>query len=223
MADRTRLSAKDGNTLLRSGEGRSAAASVAGGGANQTNTLWIEGGFPPILAAVSDLYEILQISPNADQETVHRIYRVHAQRFHPDNQESGDAEKFRRIHEAYEILGDPEKRAAYDRDTLQNRSQPLPRAADGLVTEHEKRQQIVTILYRKRLANPDQPAMGLRELIDALGISREQIEFSLWYLKEGGYITRTDSARHSITMKGVELAESIVRDQPLKIDGIRVA
>ena len=170
-----------------------------------------------------DHYEALQISPNADSETINRVYRIQAQRFHPDNPETGDPVAFRALTEAYQQLGDPEKRAAYDRDALHNRSQPLPRAADGLATEHEKRQQIVTILYRKRLANPDQPAIGLRELIDALGIPREQIEFSLWYLKEGGYITRTDSARHSITMKGVELAESIARDQPLKIGGIRVA
>ena len=40
----------------------------------------------------SDYYEILQISPNADQETVRRIYKIQAQRFHPDNLESGDAE-----------------------------------------------------------------------------------------------------------------------------------
>ena len=33
-----------------------------------------------------DYYEVLQISPNADPDTVHRVYRLLAQRFHPDNQ-----------------------------------------------------------------------------------------------------------------------------------------
>ena len=67
--------------------------------------------------------------------------------------------------------------------------------------------------------------MGLRDLLDLLGIAREQLEFSLWYLKEGGYLLRTDSARHSITLKGVELIETLAaqRNQPLKIDDSRVA
>ena len=67
--------------------------------------------------------------------------------------------------------------------------------------------------------------MGLRDLLDLLGMSREQLEFSLWYLKEGGYLLRTDSARHSITLNGVELIETLAthRNQPLSIDDSRVA
>jgi hypothetical protein len=56
---------------------------------------------------------------------------------------------------------------------------------------------------------------------------REQLEFSLWYLKEGGYILRSDSAKHSITLKGVELIETLAASQrapqPLGIDDSRVA
>jgi DNA-binding IclR family transcriptional regulator len=85
--------------------------------------------------------------------------------------------------------------------------------------------EILTILYRKRLAQPDQPAMGLRDLLDLLGMPREKLEFSLWYLKEGGYLLRSDSARHSITLKGVELIETLAAhpNQSLKIDEPRVA
>ena len=61
-----------------------------------------------------DYYEVLQVSPNADPDTIHRIYRLMAQRFHPDNQETGDDTRFRAIHEAYTILSDPQKRAGYD-------------------------------------------------------------------------------------------------------------
>jgi curved DNA-binding protein CbpA len=178
-----------------------------------------------------DYYEALQISPNADQETVHRVYRVQAQRFHPDNQESGDAAAFRLIADAYQILSDPKKRADYDVQHRNSRHQAKREqfdeatASSTLAEEHKKRHEILTILYRKRLAHPDQPAMGLRDLLDLLGMPREQLEFSLWYLKEGGYLLRTDSARHSITLKGVELIETLAahRDQPLKIDDSRVA
>jgi curved DNA-binding protein CbpA len=176
-----------------------------------------------------DFYEILQISPNADQETVHRVYRLQAQRFHPDNRETGDAERFRLISDAYKALGDAQKRSAYDIEHRIRRD-PSPRHLDpttapSLADEHRKRHEILTVLYKKRLSAPDQPALGLRELLDLIGIPREQLEFSLWYLKEGGYLLRTDSARHSITLKGVELIESLAAhgEAPKTIDGSRVA
>jgi curved DNA-binding protein len=176
-----------------------------------------------------DYYEALQISPNADQETVHRVYRVQAQRFHPDNQDTGSASTFRLIADAYQILSDPKKRADYDMQHRNSRHQekrePLPEnPASTLADEHRKRHEILTVLYRKRLAQPDQPAMGLRDLLDGLGMTREQLEFSLWYLKEGGYLLRTDSARHSITLKGVELIETLAvhRNESRKIDDSRV-
>jgi curved DNA-binding protein len=173
-----------------------------------------------------DYYEVLQISPNADQETVYRVYRVQAQRFHPDNKQTGDAAAFRLISDAYQLLSDPKKRADYDvqhRNSRHQDKREFPAAT--LADEHRKRHEILTVLYRKRLAQPDQPAMGLRELIDVVGVQREQLDFSLWYLKEGGYLLRTDSARHSITLKGVELMEALAvqRGEPMKIDDSCVA
>ena len=58
-----------------------------------------------------DYYEVLQVSANAEPDTIHRIYRLLAQRFHADNQESGDSDRFHQIHEAYTVLSDPERRA----------------------------------------------------------------------------------------------------------------
>ncbi len=48
---------------------------------------------PPV-----DYYETLQISPNADADTVQRVFRMLAQRFHPDNKETGNADRFRALH-----------------------------------------------------------------------------------------------------------------------------
>jgi DnaJ-class molecular chaperone len=61
-----------------------------------------------------DYYEVLQISANAEPETVHRVYRLLAQRFHPDNIETGDEGKFHALSEAYQVISDPERRARYD-------------------------------------------------------------------------------------------------------------
>ncbi len=61
-----------------------------------------------------DYYEDLQVSSNADIETIERVYRLLAKRYHPDNNGTGNAEKFTRIKEAYNVLSDPEKRASFD-------------------------------------------------------------------------------------------------------------
>src|SRR6059058_5816447 len=61
-----------------------------------------------------DYYEALQISSTAEPETVHRVYRMLAQRFHPDNKETGNATRFRLVSEAYAVLSSAEKRARYD-------------------------------------------------------------------------------------------------------------
>lgn len=62
----------------------------------------------------TDYYEILQVSPAADQEIIERAFRLLAKRYHPDNQHTGDASKFTILVEAYRALSDPEKRAAYN-------------------------------------------------------------------------------------------------------------
>ena len=62
----------------------------------------------------TDYYEDLQISPNADNENLERVYRLLAKRYHPDNGQTGSVERFDMITQAYQILSKPEKRAAYD-------------------------------------------------------------------------------------------------------------
>src|ERR1700704_1879649 len=61
-----------------------------------------------------DYYEDLQVSSSAEPETIHRVYRLLAQQYHPDNGESGNDARFRVIAEAYQVLSDPIRRAQYD-------------------------------------------------------------------------------------------------------------
>lgn len=59
-----------------------------------------------------DFYNILGVSKTASQEEITKAYRKLAMRHHPDR--GGDAQKFQEISEAYDILGDPQKRTQYD-------------------------------------------------------------------------------------------------------------
>src|SRR5690242_14735543 len=62
----------------------------------------------------TDHYEVLQVSSRADADTIQRVFRHLAKRYHPDNTESGDAVRFKQIMESFQILSDPEQRARYD-------------------------------------------------------------------------------------------------------------
>jgi DnaJ-class molecular chaperone len=68
-----------------------------------------------------DLYAVLEVDRDADQEQIRRAYRLLLRRYHPDLQLSADPEaaraaahKMARILDAYGVLGDPRRRAAYD-------------------------------------------------------------------------------------------------------------
>ena len=63
-----------------------------------------------------DYYDILGVDRNADEQEIKRAYRKLALKYHPDkNPDDPNAEeRFKEINEAYEVLGDPQKRAKYD-------------------------------------------------------------------------------------------------------------
>jgi curved DNA-binding protein CbpA len=158
-----------------------------------------------------DYYEMLQVSSNAQSDTIHRVYRILAQQLHPDNPESGNEHQFRKLLEAYQVLSDPERRAAYDVQHHQYKKLCWQifgqNGVHGIEAEKRRRNGVLAALYRARIANPQNGGMTLNELEDLLSCPKEHLEFAMWFLKELQHIQRGDSGRYQITVKGAETAE----------------
>ena len=168
----------------------------------------------PVQEADADHYEILQIHPNAHPDTIHRIYRLLAQRYHPDNQETGSQEMFRALVRAFDVLSDPAKRAAYDLQHQELHRKRFRVAAasgngGGAATERAKRQALLAALYYRRVQEPASPSLSIFDLEECLGVPREHLEFTLWYVKERALITRSDNNRFQITVAGVDECERL--------------
>ena len=167
-----------------------------------------------------DYYEILQLSPRADIETIHRVFRIMAARFHPDNRESGDQEKFLQLSEAYRILSDPDRRAHYDRmrGTEPQRAIPVFQAkafVDDKEGEANRRLGVLCLLYASRRRDCEHPSLGLLELEEMMSIPREYLEFTLWYLKQKRYVETSEGADFQLTATGVDFVESHAPAQPM--------
>ena len=68
------------------------------------------------MARAADHYKTLGVDRKASQEEIKKAYRKLARQYHPDtNKDAGAEARFKQISEAYDVLGDPEKRKRYDR------------------------------------------------------------------------------------------------------------
>jgi curved DNA-binding protein CbpA len=175
---------------------------------------------------IPDYYELLQISPNAEPETVHRVYRLLAQRFHPDNQHTGDQARFRLLVDAYAVLSDPERRVQYDlgyNELRHRRWQPVAAADRGTTPveiEQIVRTTVLEVLYERRRIDPQHPGVFILDLEELTGHAREHLEFTVWYLTKKSYIMREDNSKLSITAEGVDYLEAqfIVHGQRKRLE-----
>jgi curved DNA-binding protein CbpA len=162
----------------------------------------------------ADYYEILQISPNAEPETVHRVYRLLAQRYHPDNAETGNDGQFRALNDAYRVLSDPEQRARYDVVHAKLRQERWRLVASGAEAENNFdaergiRLTVLEVLYTRRRLELDSPGLSPLDLEKLIGRPREHLEFTIWYLVQKKFVTRSDGAMLQITVEGVEYLEN---------------
>jgi curved DNA-binding protein CbpA len=157
-----------------------------------------------------DYYEFLQISPNADVDTIHRVYRFLAARLHPDNPETGDPEQFKLLRTAYDVLAEPVRRAEYDATRRRAAQEPYSREVDfmdNLEGELNRRLAVLAVLYHRRRSNAFMPEVSLAEIEERMGFPRDYLDFTMWYLQKKGYVAKADNAQFSLTADGVDFVE----------------
>jgi curved DNA-binding protein CbpA len=161
-----------------------------------------------------DHYEVLQVSRAAQPLIITKAYRLLAAFYHPDNKATGDRDAFHSVVDAYRVLSDPVRRAAYDRDTSHPSASrptnggPPERELSERRTEDERdlRRQLLRALYNVRRAEPHRPSLPLMVIPDLFGCSIDEAQFTLWYLRGKKFIEMTDDGM-VITVAGVDYVE----------------
>jgi hypothetical protein len=166
----------------------------------------------------TDHYEMLRLTPQADEDTIERVYRTLAVRFHPDNPSTGDPETFLRIREAYETLSNPARRAQYNalrqqvkgavRFRLQGRE-----FFDGVRGEQNRRMAALCLLYRQRISSCASPGLTVLDLEQLTGCTREELGSALWYLCEKNWATVGETTDYRITAEGFDMVESKLEER----------
>jgi curved DNA-binding protein CbpA len=146
-----------------------------------------------------DLYDILGLSDQATQDEARSAYRVLVKKLHPDVNPDDRAaqERFKLVSTAYKILGDPEKRAAYDRGEIDGEGRIRP--------EFEAKQQFRKYAFRYYAA----AAASLCLAIGVLGV--------VWYL------VLNSGAKHANRVRGTENAAAYSKQsERLGADPVRM-
>ena len=159
-----------------------------------------------------DYYELLQVSSNADIDTIERVFRHLAKKLHPDNKETADSEKFQQVVEAHRTLTNAETRAGYDvkyQEYWHSKWKVASEASGGTAfgDDWEIRESLLSLLYVQRRRDTRHPGLSDFDMSRLLGKPFELVEFHVWYLKAKNWVERLDTGQLAISALGVDQVE----------------
>jgi curved DNA-binding protein CbpA len=165
----------------------------------------------PTLLAVKfqDHYEVLGIDPEAVSETIHRAYGLLAQKYHPRNSVTGNAEMFDGVNLAYEVLSDPIRRREFDELKGVGQETGGPKFSsseffDALGREAVLRSAILCLLYDRRRRRPSSPSLSMRHIETMVEATAIELSSALWYLKQRALAASDDKSSLQITVDGMD-------------------
>ena len=160
-----------------------------------------------------DYYDLLHISPDADSEIIERVFRLLAKRYHPDNPDTNNRDKFDLVSEAHAVSSDPAQRAAYDAGYETQKTQQQQRHYQSIATGDVDdvnliRYGMLSALYQERKNTPSDPGMGQWQLEKIIGWPEEVLAFHIWYLRGKKWIETLENGMLAITPDGVDAYEN---------------
>ena len=146
---------------------------------------------------LTDHYQLLGVSFNASEDEIRRAYRRMAMQWHPDRNDDPAAEEMmKKINGAWEILGDPESKAEYDRDYFRLRSilaEARRREVEEERLEKERREEE---RRRREAQQREAERLGLvTQLLTAIRVNRSLQEISTLIDKGADINARTNGGR----------------------------
>ncbi len=159
-----------------------------------------------------DHYSLLGVDPRADSETIQAAYSKLAEKYHPNNRDTGDENKFEAINLAYEVLSDPTLRAGFDKLKGVDHESNKPQFS-GVeffhALEHGAvlRSAVLCILYDRRRIKSTRPSLSMRHLENMFQVTTEELNFALWYLKQRGLVINDDKSSLEISVDGMDYLE----------------
>jgi hypothetical protein len=154
-----------------------------------------------------NLYKLLQVNPQAEQSLIRHAYRYLANIYHPSNELTGDPDMFRKITDAWQLLSDDERRAAYDA-TLDENETYGPYEASGILKENyinwpeqELRLATLQVLYAAR--KNDTGGLSSVMIGECLQANVVHVEPTLLWLLDKAFI-ETGESKFLVTDAGIQ-------------------
>jgi hypothetical protein len=188
-----------------------------------------------------DFYDMLMISPSADRHMVEWATRLMLARYDPQKSKNPDPQKYQLVRDAYRTLADPARRAEYDtelakqkeptgqaelsREPSEDGAEDLVRpksgaavAANGSISQQtfaelkRRRHAVVSLLYKQMVTSPRDPGVGRTEIGRMSDLDVDELEFTLWFLREMGLVKATQAGSYTITVAGAQWIEEAGRN-----------
>ena len=160
-----------------------------------------------------DYYKIMGVRPDIGTEELNRRFHRLAKRFHPDNPQTGNRERFDLLVEAHNLLNDSAKRTQYDilHKQIVGTTEAYPADRNGNDTvgqDVDIQTRLLSVFYNRRRHNIRDPGVPEMELERIFGCKIENLEFHLWYLKAKRWVERLENGMLSITVEGIDHVNS---------------
>jgi hypothetical protein len=160
-----------------------------------------------------DHYALLGLDPKSDSDTIALAYAKASEKYHPNNPDTGNQEKFDAVSLAFEVLADPILRREFDKLKGVSLETGPPKFSglaffDALGRGTGLRLALLCVLYDRRRNRPFTPSLSMRHVENILQSTEAELNFVLWYLKQRGLVGSDDKSSLQITVEGMDFLEN---------------